>query len=63
MCFGLLPNRGLCQGIGGIVDSIAACQAVDPGSIPGQCNRTATIGASFQMCFAISTSAQIMSGF
>ena len=24
--------------IGGIVDSIAASQAVDPGSIPGQCN-------------------------
>ena len=25
--------------IGGIVDSIAASQAVDPGSIPGQCSQ------------------------
>ena len=29
-------NFGFC-GIGGIVVSIAAFQAVDPGSIPGQC--------------------------
>ena len=30
---------GLCS-IGGIVVSIAAFQAVDPGSIPGQCSFT-----------------------
>ena len=43
-----LPCRWLCcvetftipsTCIGGIVDSIAASQAVDPGSIPGQCSK------------------------
>ena len=29
--------------IGGIVDSIAASQAVDPGSIPGQCSRVSCV--------------------
>ena len=41
----MISEYNLCHcGIGGIVVSIAAFQAVDPGSIPGQC-----IGMLFRM--------------
>ena len=46
--------------IGGIVDSIAASQAVDPGSIPGQCSRVPCVllnqqstGANYEILFRI----------